>query len=413
MKYSTRILLLLVCSWGMVGLERMVIAFVMPGIQQDFKLNYTQVGMVISAFGFAWAIGTWAMGSLSDYIGRRLVIVVLMIFGGICSWLTGIAGTFGILLIIRAVMGFAEGGLAGPASATLAEESPPQSRGRNMGLMTGFFVLIGGALGPILSTGLMTSLGWRPVFFVYAVPAIILGILLFLFMREPASTLAIIKARKDGKTNQKRLDGTGQEVSYWGIFKSRNIILMIFIWTAQMVWLWLFTTFGVMFMIKVHGLPLTAVGIAMTGFGIGAFLGTFILGVVSDRIGRRKANMITLLLGGILGVIFASLGPGTPLVVLFGTILLYSFAASGAGGVSWALITESAGFRFAATAIGIVTGIGELLGGGIFPAIGGGIADRLGIAATLYLTGFILISAGILSFFLKETLTRNKNVLSQ
>jgi MFS family permease len=411
MKYSTRILLLLVCSWGMVGLERMVIAFVMPGIQQDFKLNYTQVGMIISAFGFAWAIGTWAMGSLSDYIGRRLVVVFLMIFGGICSWLTGIAGTFGILLIIRAVMGFAEGGLAGPASATLAEESPPQNRGRNMGLMTGFFVLIGGAVGPILSTGLMASLGWRPVFFVYAVPAIILGILLFLFMREPASTSAIIKARKDGKTNQIKLDGMGHEVSYWGIFKSRNIILMIFVWTAQMVWLWLFTTFGVMFMIKVHGLPVTAVGIAMTGFGIGAFLGTFILGAVSDRIGRRKANMITLLLGGIFGVIFASLGPGTPLVVLFGTILLYSFAASGAGGVSWTLITESAGFRFAATAIGIVTGIGELLGGGIFPAIGGGIADKLGIAATLYLTGFILFAAGILSFFLKETLTKNKDVL--
>jgi MFS transporter, ACS family, hexuronate transporter len=167
-----------------------------------------------------------------------------------------------------------------------------------------------------------------------------------------------------------------------------------------------------MFMIKVHGLPFTAVGMAMTGFGIGAFLGTFVLGVVSDRIGRRKANIITLLLGGILGVIFASLSPGTPLAVLFGTILLYSFAVSGAAGASWTLITESAGFQFAATAIGIVTGIGELLGGGIFPAIGGGIADRLGIAATLYLTGFILIAAGLLSFFLRETLTRNKDALS-
>lgn len=77
------------------GLNRMVIAFVMPGIQQDFNLNYTQVGAIISVFGFAWAIGTWAMGSLSDYMGRRLVIVILMIFGGICSWVTGIGELVG------------------------------------------------------------------------------------------------------------------------------------------------------------------------------------------------------------------------------------------------------------------------------------------------------------------------------
>ncbi|MGD0229216.1 MAG: MFS transporter [Syntrophorhabdales bacterium] len=187
MKYSTRLLLLLTFSWGMVGLERMVMAFVMPAIQQDFKLTYTQVGALISAFGFAWALGTWLMGSLSDYIGRRLVIVFLMIFGGVCSWLTGIAGSFAMLLAVRAVMGFAEGGIAGPASAALAEESPPQNRGRNLGLMTGAFVFLGGAVGPILSTSLMASLGWRPVFFIYAIPAILLGILISLVMREAAS----------------------------------------------------------------------------------------------------------------------------------------------------------------------------------------------------------------------------------
>ena len=389
-------------SWGMIGLERMVMAFVMPAIQQDFKLSYTEVGALISAFGFAWALGTWSMGSLSDYIGRRLIIVVLMIFGGVCSWLTGIAGTFAMLLTIRAIMGFAEGGIAGPASAALAEDSPPQHRGRNLGLMTGSFVFLGGAVGPVLSTKLMASFGWRPVFFIYAIPAILLGILLFLVMREPASVQATIRARKEGKTDRKRLHGEATEIRYTDVFRNRNVILMIFIWTAQMVWMWLFTTFGVMFLTKVHRLPVTTVGLAMTGFGVGACLGTFIFGAMSDRLGRKKAIVLSLFAGGLLGIIFASLKPGTPLGLLFVCILAYSFASSGAGGASWIITAESVGFSLAATAIGLVTGVGELLGGGIFPIVGGSLADWLGLSSTLYLTGFILIASGILGLFLKE-----------
>jgi predicted MFS family arabinose efflux permease len=406
MKYSTRLLILLAATWGMVGLERMVIAFVMPGIQQDFKLTYTQVGEIISVFGFAWAIGTWAIGSLSDYLGRRLLLVVLTIFGGVCSWLTGIAGTFAFLLLVRTVMGFAEGGISGPASATMAEESLPETRGRNLGLMTGCFVLIGGAVGPILSTRLMASMGWRPVFYIYAIPAVILGILLLLFMREPASTSAVIKARKEGQ--RKRLDTQGREVNYTDVFRNRNIILLIFTWTCQMVALWLFTTFAVMFLFKVHGFSVTTVGMIMTGYGLGGFFGTFGGGIASDRIGRRIVMILSLLMGGLFVIIFTSLGRGTPLAILFVAVFLHSLSAAGAAGTGWTMITESAGFYLAATAIGVVTGIGELVGGGILPTIGGGIADRFGLSTTLYVTGLILIAAGVLSFFLKETLARKE-----
>jgi predicted MFS family arabinose efflux permease len=131
MKYSSRVAILMAVTFGIVGLERMVIAFVMPGIQQEFNLSYTQVGAIVSVFGFTWAIGSWLMGSISDYVGRRVVLVTLMIFGGVCSWLTGIAGSFIMLVLVRGVMGFAEGGVASPIFAVVAEESLPQSRAKN------------------------------------------------------------------------------------------------------------------------------------------------------------------------------------------------------------------------------------------------------------------------------------------
>jgi MFS family permease len=392
-------------TFGIVGLERMVIAFVMPGIQQEFNLSYTQVGAIVSIFGFTWAFGSWLMGSLSDYVGRRVVLITLMTFGGVCSWLTGIAGSFIMLLLVRGVMGFAEGGVASPVFAVVAEESAPQSRAKSMSLTTGLMVLFGGAIGPILSTALMATFGWRGVFYMYAGPAIIMAILILLFVREPASTLAAAKARKEGR---KRLDAYGREVRYADAFKNRNVIMLAVMWVAQMIWLWLFTTFGVMFLVKVHHLPITTMGLVMTFFGVAVFVGGLFFGFLADHIGRRTVLTITLVLGGLFGFLFASLHPGASLFMIIASVFLYSCTSGGAGGTLTTMGAESVGPLLAATATGFINGFGELVGGGIFPTIGGGIADALGLSTTLYVAAAISIAAGIMSCFLRETLERRK-----
>lgn len=406
MSYFHKILLLLVLMWGVVGLERMVMGFVLPGVQKDFALNYAQSGAVIAVFGLAWAIGTWAMGSLSDYVGRRRVIVGLLIIGGLCSWITGIAGTFVFLLAIRAIMGFAEGGIYGPASATVTEESPPESRARNVGLLTGFFMLFGGAIGPVLSTQLMVHYGWRFVFYVYAVPAIVLGILIWFVMKEPASTQAAMSARRQGQAKPKRLDGRGKEIGYWDVFKYRNIILMMITWTFNMAWLYIFTSFGVLYLEKVHQMPMTSIGLVMSGFGIGVFFGAPIVGMISDRIGRRKTLVLCQVLGGIPGIIFVSFSPGTSMPVLFAFILAATFFSSGSSPIVVSVAAETVGFALAATAIGAAIGVGELIGAGILPIVGGGIADSVGLSATMYLGPILLIVSGLCGLFVQETAPR-------
>ncbi|MGD0488549.1 MAG: MFS transporter [Syntrophorhabdales bacterium] len=406
MSYFKKILLLLVLMWGVVGLERMVMGFVLPGVQKDFGLNYAQSGAVIAIFALAWAIGTWVMGSLSDYVGRRPVIVGLLIFGGFCSWITGIAGSFVFLLGIRAVMGFAEGGIYGPASATVTEESPPESRARNVGLLAGFFVLFGGAIGPVLSTQLMVHYGWRFVFYVYAIPAIILGILIWLVMKEPASTRAAINARRQGQAKQKQFDVTGKEIGYWDVFKNRNIILMMLTWIFNMAWLYILTSFGVLYLAKVHQMPMTSIGLVLSGFGVGVFVGAPFVGMVSDRIGRRKTLFLCQVLGGIPGLIFAAFSPGTGLPILFAFILAAGFFSSGSAPILVSVAAETVGFGLAATAIGASIGVGELIGGGILPIVGGSIADHLGLGATMYLGPSLLIVSGLCGLFVRETAPR-------
>jgi MFS family permease len=406
MSYFRKIMILMVLMWGVVGLERMVMGFVLPGVQKEFGLNYAQSGTIIAIFGLAWAIGTWAMGSLSDHIGRRSVIVVLLIIGGLCSWITGIAGTFIFLLAIRAIMGFAEGGIYGPAAATVTEESPPESRARNAGLLAGFFVLFGGAIGPILATQMMVHYGWRFVFYVYAVPAIVLGILIWWVMKEPASTKAIISARRQGLPKQKRLDAEGKEVGYWNVFKSRNVILMMITWIFNMGWLYIITSFGVLYLEKVHQVPMTSIGLIMAGFGVGVFIGAPLMGAISDRIGRRWVLVLCQVLGGVAGLIFAAFSPGSSIYILAAFVFVAGFFSSGSSPILVAVAAETVGFALAATAIGGAIGVGELIGGGILPIVGGSIADLVGLGAAIYLGAALLIVSGLCGLFVRETAPR-------
>jgi MFS family permease len=397
---------LLVLLYGTIGLERMVVAFVLPGIQKDFGLNYAEATSVIGIFAFTWAIGNWAMGSLSDYVGRKPVIVVLALLGGILSWLGGLAGTLAVLLAIRGVMGFAEGGVWSPLAATVGEESSPLTRARNLGIAPAAFILFGAALGPILSTMLMETYGWRHVFFIYAIPALILGILIWLVMKEPPSTQATLAARRSGAPRQKRLDGEGKEIRYGDVFKNRNILIMMVSWTFNTCFLWLFTTFGMLYMTKVHQLPFTTVGLMMSCYGVGACLGMFVFGIMGDYFGRTKGIFFSQVICGLFAIVFVNLSPGIGLPVLALVILVTGMCGAGGCPVIVSLTAETVGFALAATAIGTVSGVGELLGGGILPVVGGGIADKIGLSATLYLAAGLSIVSGIVGLFARETAPR-------
>ena len=145
--YEWKAVALLALAFGTVGLDRMVLAPLFPFMMKDLHLNYQDLGNIVGILGVFWGLSAFLMGGLSDRLGRRRVLVPCIIAFSLLSWLTGVATGLMSLLVIRAMMGLAEGPVASTGVAVSAEASYPTRRGMNQGIFQCILALFGSAPG--------------------------------------------------------------------------------------------------------------------------------------------------------------------------------------------------------------------------------------------------------------------------
>jgi MFS family permease len=177
--------LILFFTWGTVFLDRMSQLYLAPYFAPEFHLSDQQIGFLASVVSITWALSALFFGALSDRFGRRPVLIPAVFIFSALSWLSGIAHSFEQLLVIRALMGVAEGPCWSVINAINEESSPPTRRGRNVGLVVSAAALVGLCAAPILTTQVASRLGWRWGFFVAGVPGILMGLLIWKFVKEP------------------------------------------------------------------------------------------------------------------------------------------------------------------------------------------------------------------------------------
>ena len=137
--YQVMLAGLLSINFGIVFFDRNASNFLMPFIQPDLHLNNTQVGLLAAALSLTWAIAAFGIGLVSDKTGSRkgLLILATLAFS-VCSFLTGIASTFAMILGARLLMGVAEGGIMPISQSLIATEVEPRHRGLAMGVTQNF-----------------------------------------------------------------------------------------------------------------------------------------------------------------------------------------------------------------------------------------------------------------------------------
>jgi MFS family permease len=161
-KHDTRnerlTLLLMGLGFGLVGLDRWIIAPLFPHIMNDLGLNYEQLGQLIGVLSLTWGVWAIAMGKLSDKNGRKVVLVCTMLLFSGLSAMSGMASGFVSLMLIRGAMGIAEGAFTPASVAATGDASLPSRRGFNLGLQLSMFSLVGLGFAPIIATQLLQVL---------------------------------------------------------------------------------------------------------------------------------------------------------------------------------------------------------------------------------------------------------------
>jgi ACS family hexuronate transporter-like MFS transporter len=133
--YQAFLVGILSLNFGILFFDRNALNFLMPFVQPDLHLNDTQVGMLSSSLSLTWAIAGFLVGRISDKLGsRKPVIVVATIAFCLCSFVSGVATSFLMLLGARLLMGAAEGGVMPVSHSIIAAEVDEDKRGLAMGV---------------------------------------------------------------------------------------------------------------------------------------------------------------------------------------------------------------------------------------------------------------------------------------
>ncbi|MBN1566712.1 MAG: MFS transporter [Acidobacteria bacterium] len=391
--YENGMLLILALSFGFAFFDRNAVNYLAPYLVRDLGLSNTQVGMLGSVLALSWAISALVIGRWSDAVGVRkpFLVGILLVFS-VCSVLSGLATSFPMLLAARLIMGIAEGPMMPICLAILMAESSPSRRGLNIGIVQSLFSsLIGASLAPLILVRLAEWFNWRIAFFLAGIPGILCAIAVMRYIREPKMPDAV---------NNRATEDAGQS---WRsiLFSKRNMWLCPAMACLMVSWLMLHQNFLPLFLTTVRRLTNEEMSEVMAATGLCAAIAGFLGAAVSDRLGRKPvviATCLISLLTPLSGLYFnGSLSMLTVLMFIgwIGTAAFPLFMS--------VIPAETVTARHAATAMGLVTFVGEVVGGSGAPLLGGWAADLKTLAAPIMIAAICAFGGTILSLFLKET----------
>jgi MFS family permease len=349
--------------------------------------------MLGSALALSWAISGLVIGRWSDAVGvRKPFLVGILIVFSACSVLSGLATSFSMLLTARLIMGIAEGPMMPICLAILMVESSPSRRGLNIGIVQSLFSsLIGASLAPLILVRLAEWFNWRVAFFLAGIPGILCAIAILRYVHEP---------KMPDASGKKEAEAAGQN---WRsvMFSKRNMWLCPAMACLMVSWLMLHQNFLPLFLTTIRRLTNQEMSGVMAATGLCAAIVGFVGAAVSDRLGRKPVVIGTCLISlltPLSGLYFnGSLSVLTALMFIgwIGTAAFPLFMS--------VIPAETVPVRHAATAMGFVTFVGEVVGGSGAPLLGGRAADLTTLAAPIQIAAACALGGTILSLFLKET----------
>lgn len=189
-RYRARFIfiLFLVCFFNLA--DRTVFSVLAPLIRVDLSLSDTQIGM-LQGLAFALLYGGLGIpvGWLAERYSRVRIIALATAFWSVATALSGVAASFGQMLLTRVGVGTGEAGFTAPTSSLIADHFPRERRASAMSLVM-LGLPIGAMVGALLAGVIAERWGWRAVFFAFGAPGLLVALMVWLGLTEPPRGLA-------------------------------------------------------------------------------------------------------------------------------------------------------------------------------------------------------------------------------
>lgn len=401
-----------IIGYAMDGLDVLILSFAMAAIVSEFGLTLGEGGLIATYTLIGTVLGGYLFGIFADYFGRvhtfSLTIIIFSIFTGACAFADNVTH----LNILRFLAGLGLGGEYGIGMTLVSETWPAAKRARaTAGVAMGWQA--GAVLAAILAAVVLPDYGWRGLFLVGVVPALLAawarhGIKeppMWVKRKEMKKELAARKERGETLTaeEEEQLEEAKKfPLAHLFASPSKTVTtLSLTVMTSVqnfgyygiMVWL-------PMILLKEHGLTMKSMSGWMIVTVIGMIAGIYVFGYLCDRLGRKVPYLIFYICAAAMVYIYVNLG--TPVALLFGGAFLGFFCNGMMAGYG-TLLSENYTTDARSTAQNFIFNTGRAVGG-FAPAIIGALAQSHGFSAAFALLSCVYVAAAVnVLFFIKDT----------
>jgi MFS family permease len=332
-----RTLLAAALGWALDAFDAMLYALVLALLMRDLGMSKTTAGLLGTLTLLASGLGGVLFGFLADRIGRKKALMASILTYSVCSFASGLATSIAMLATARFVLGLGMGGEWNTGATLVAESWPTELRAKAISLVQSSWAL-GFAVAALVAGPVSRYFGWRAVFFVGILPA-----LLTLWIRRGVPESAMWQGRPSQGNRHASSGGSGHagsdvtsdvssgDMKFSVIFRppyvKATFALLLFNFCGMFAWWGLFT-----WLPPYLSLPVSQGG---RGFGVmgtttllvvlnlfGMFPGYASFGWVADHLGRRKAFLFYSLTASLLIPLYASARSPAALMVL-GTLVAF------------------------------------------------------------------------------------------
>ncbi|AXA34467.1 MFS transporter [Francisella adeliensis] len=382
---------------GMISyLDRSTLSIANTVIAETFDIPPMQMGILLSAFMWPYAIANLPSGYLVDKYGINKIMAISITGWSIACILSGFVTGFYTILMTRILLGIAEAPFFIIATKVIQEHFSPSKRGLASSIVS-LGPRIASVIAPVFIVLLIALISWRGMFILLGIIGAILGVIWYMISNKSFKKIEL--------QNRSR-----KTTSFVKCFKNKNVILLCLGNFGSSYAYWVFVTWLPYYFIHTKGLDLSQMGLAASATFVLALASVMLGGIISDMFISAKTNVIK---SRLVPIIFGCAVAGLSIIILpfidnlTISIVIISISIFCLGlriSPIWALVADISSKESVGT-VGGIQNFANFIGAGLAPLLTGIILsyDSESFTIVFLISGVICLLASFCYFFIKNT----------